>query len=1460
MTPHGFDTILQMLNETSIKMTALSLSSFNDKVSGYPGFFSAADYIASKFTEYGLKPYHSSDFFEYYNLTIPFGESSYIKILEVNRTIKAYAFWPNLVNPSPYKSDTRGDDLVLITGDTVEAFEGKNVRDKIVVMDFNSLWLYKYALAYGAKGAIFVPFDESRIMRPEAEQKLLLMPIYFPRLYVPLNEGGREIVEAAKRGAKVFVSSNMVWKNIEVPNVVGYLKGRDPVLSQEAVVISAHYDSWSIVPSRSPGATDSLGISVLLETARVLSIKPPKRSVIFLAYSGRWQFLSGVREFIDRHFEDLKNEAVGFIGIDLSGDSETVAVYNRGSTYHYTYASIIDSRYSWLTNKLFMEYLSELRTVLGADFGETFIDGIQFTTPSYIRSFPPYEPDLVNLLGGMTSPYGIYVRSFNFMLDSDPYVLANYGSGFTFRTSNSFRRYLFTEQDTYDKIDFNKVFKQVKFIIPSLWGLLNEKDFKLYRRPLRLSDDWGFATLRVQVSLYNPFTGYYDAINASNLPEVWKDAIVVYTSSSPVGMHVYITKPDKSGIATIKGLRPYEGVTTGGTQGFVDVYVVDGDGRVTWATDLGVFQAPYGRLVPLTSSNYTKIISAFPCASVAVLSVFSPTDFRNIPTLLIYNSRAHGPMIRQSSITLGTDFMAFVQPEVPTELLLTFGERFPVFSFVNASENFPSGAGYKLKQGEQLVLNFFDAALNQYWLTRGRYMNLKDKNSYTPTLETYYELASRAIASRAGDIPSLLSAGYLLAIYSSNFYASTMDLLWQVVLTLVFFLFISIAATFTIEKLVFGYIGLKRAITLSSFIGASQILLYLLHPGYTIATNAPVVMLSSSVLVIVLILIMILGGEAISTARELRERLIGAHFAGISRSALIAQSFDMGVENMKKRKVRTSLMLLSLAIMALGLVSFASITLSPVMMKIERTATPSYDGIHIRRPIWSVIPPETAFHLQQVKNAKVAPRAWIYAPPSPPGASMTTTGQPLIGFGTKHVASATSILALAPEEREISDVESMCISGRWFTEADLFSVIIPSEMVIDLSKELGNEVGVGSEINLWGLPLKVVGIVDSELFTNITEPNGEIITPVDMTATQFATPPHYHASRILIIPFKLYERLVFPQFVMSIVLKSENSSETPQFALNLARGMAVPVSYSQNGASFTISARQWLEVAGGGTIIIPAIISAFSILSLMLGSIYERNKEIRIYNAVGMAPIHISLTFLIEALTYAMPTALVGYLGGILITNLLTFMGVYPQGLYPNFSSVTIVLVLLLIITVILTSSLYPSLLVAKLAVPSMERRWRVPKPFGDSWTIPLPFVVSDIRELEGVLRFLAEFFKGYTMERGTMFSVSEEKITVSEVCDETGVVMSKRLNTEVRLAPYELGIVQSSVVEGIYDRSTGIYSLRLIVNRKDGLRERWITSNTLFIDMVRKQLLVWRGLPPSEREKYFLVKGARGE
>jgi Zn-dependent M28 family amino/carboxypeptidase len=104
---------------------------------------------------------------------------------------------------------------------------------------------------------------------------------------------------AASMKATVAVDSQAV----ESQNVVGVVKGSDPALADQYVVLSAHLDHVGVGAAINGdsiynGAMDNAsGIATLIESAKVVAAARPRRSVLFVAVTAEEKGLLGSRYF-----------------------------------------------------------------------------------------------------------------------------------------------------------------------------------------------------------------------------------------------------------------------------------------------------------------------------------------------------------------------------------------------------------------------------------------------------------------------------------------------------------------------------------------------------------------------------------------------------------------------------------------------------------------------------------------------------------------------------------------------------------------------------------------------------------------------------------------------------------------------------------------------------------------------------------------------------------------------------------------------------------------------------------------------------------------------------------------------------------------------------------------------------------------------------------------------------------
>jgi hypothetical protein len=132
-----------------------------------------------------------------------------------------------------------------------------------------------------------------------------------------------------------------VLDEAEPPNVVGVLRGSDPVLRDSYVVLSAHMDHVGI--GRPDATGDSIyngaddnasGTAALMAIARAFASLPeaPARSILFVAVSGEEKGLLGSRWFADHPTVPL-DAMVANINLDMIGRNAPDSIVVIGQEY-----------------------------------------------------------------------------------------------------------------------------------------------------------------------------------------------------------------------------------------------------------------------------------------------------------------------------------------------------------------------------------------------------------------------------------------------------------------------------------------------------------------------------------------------------------------------------------------------------------------------------------------------------------------------------------------------------------------------------------------------------------------------------------------------------------------------------------------------------------------------------------------------------------------------------------------------------------------------------------------------------------------------------------------------------------------------------------------------------------------------------------------------------------------------
>ncbi|MEM2960674.1 MAG: ABC transporter permease, partial [Candidatus Bathyarchaeia archaeon] len=537
-----------------------------------------------------------------------------------------------------------------------------------------------------------------------------------------------------------------------------------------------------------------------------------------------------------------------------------------------------------------------------------------------------------------------------------------------------------------------------------------------------------------------------------------------------------------------------------------------------------------------------------------------------------------------------------------------------------------------------------------------------------------------------------------------------------------------------------------------------------------------------------------------------------------------------------------------LIVIIFSLVSLTSASVFVFIRSESLKASTPYNGLFIDFSQGKETIPEeliSVIKFMTEPEAVVSPRAWLYGP-------TTATRMGFVVMSQSKEIATPALVGLTPQEVHLLPFEdSLLEESRWFTEDDNFVCILTKKTSDQL------KVKVGDKILISGIEFTVIGIVDGQLLDKVKDLNGEVITPFDPSLLAIAGAEiraKLSWDGTIIVPYELARRYLGAQ-IYSVGVRLENVTKLKQISESLVMGTSgtIGIYLGFEGIVNIFRRAGGFALTGWQFILAPIVICCLVIFNTMLSAVFERTREITIFSAVGLSPRQVSVMFLAEAVAFALVGSVLGYMTGIIGIRILVDTHSLPLGFYPNYSSIFIAFAIGLAILAALGSTAYPVLKASRLVTPSLERVWVIPtRPKGNLWEIPLPFS-SDGIEVDGVFVFMHEFLSAHYVEGVGPFILRRE-VELQYREERKNGEKVKRLNFLVALPPYEVGIRQLTdlLAQPIKD---GRYQFHLSLKLIGGMREQWLHSVRPFADAIRKQLLIWRGLKPEERELYIKRK-----
>lgn len=342
---------------------------YGGRLTGTPEYKACAEWVASLFQSWGLKPGgENNTFFQTYPLsyTLVYPGCELILHLPVGKeTIKKYYQYETEFIPGATSASGEVTAEVVYVGYGITApelgyddYASVDVRGKIVLMEREvpisperdpelflkwrpySFHQYKLenAFKHGAKGMLYNygPICNPNNAYIEGFVYTHVGERVVEDLFTGTGRRHQEVVKTIEKTLKpqsFYLGKIVTIKNITKhfpdgvgQNVIALLPGQDPKLKDEVIILGAHLDHLGRCWELMPGANDNAsGVAVVLGVAEVMAkceVKPG-RSVMFLLFGSEEQGVYGSEYYLEHPVWPLE-KTVCFLNLDGVGCGDRI--------------------------------------------------------------------------------------------------------------------------------------------------------------------------------------------------------------------------------------------------------------------------------------------------------------------------------------------------------------------------------------------------------------------------------------------------------------------------------------------------------------------------------------------------------------------------------------------------------------------------------------------------------------------------------------------------------------------------------------------------------------------------------------------------------------------------------------------------------------------------------------------------------------------------------------------------------------------------------------------------------------------------------------------------------------------------------------------------------------------------------------------------------------------------------
>ncbi|MFH1137394.1 MAG: FtsX-like permease family protein [Pseudomonadota bacterium] len=904
-------------------------------------------------------------------------------------------------------------------------------------------------------------------------------------------------------------------------------------------------------------------------------------------------------------------------------------------------------------------------------------------------------------------------------------------------------------------------------------------------------------------------------------------------------------------------------------------------GRIVWAIDKDNTGKDAYRVKMEREYMETDLIM-FACRGMTLFNLLEPRSFRYLTKVDVLDARREAEPTRYwySRIDTRSSTLCSIFLEPGTRMKMTLSDTVlnKKMILLNGREGHPEGEGYLVDDWPLIPNTVLHVARDMWTLLGPRIRNLETHGIFNEKIRSLQDEGQQALAAASQNLANQQYDRFMEETaqswaLASRVYDSVEETQKDVLFGVLFYIALFVPFAFCLERFLFSYADIhKRILAFLGILIALIAVIYNVHPAFQLAYSPMVVILAFFIMGLSLIVTLIIFFRFEEEMTQLQRRASQTVGQEISRWQAFATAFLLGVGNLRRRRLRTVLTCSTLIILTFTIMSFTSVQSLRMHTRVLFHEQAPYVGLLLKNINWHNLPPEALNTLaNRFDQWPTAPRVWLEA--------LDRTKSPRVPVRNgDRVFDAQGLVGLSDQEPRVTGLDRMLIGGRWFAPDEDKAVILPDAMARELGLDPAAPAG---EVLLWGEPFQVVGIFSAKKMGEMPDLDGEPLTSVsfpgevalelsdeEMEALESGEEAeafqsryqHVPPGRTVIIPYQTL--LAMGGKFKAMAVRPAAGVDPEKTVQDLVDRFKLSIFVGEKDGVFLHAASDALSYSGAPNIMIPILISIFIVLNTMIGSVYERKREIGIYTSVGLAPSHVAFLFIAEAMAFAVLSVVLGYVLAQSSAAVLAGTSLW-SGITVNYSSLAGVAAMILVFLVVLVSVIYPARVAAQIAIPDVNRSWTLPETKDNALTFSLPILMK-YREFKGVGGYIHHYFKSHQDVTHGIFSTDDVRFLFicpnsgglehdEEDCRNSYLACGRdrclQLHSRVWLAPFDFGIMQHvDVIFCPSEEDPAFLEINVRLIRETGESNAWRRINKTFINQLRKQLLIWRSLGEEEQ------------